>query len=218
MQQAFSHIDTWIFDLDNTLYPPQAALFDQIETLMVQYMTETLAIDTKTANALRRDYWVKYGTTLAGLMKHYAIEPEDFMQQVHDINLDHLESDEQLQNRIADLPGRKIIYTNGSRNHAERVCAARGITNAFDEIYGVEDANYIPKPRADAFEMVFEKAKVNAKTSAFFEDEARNLEIPKTWGVTTVHIGAHDDAHYIDFRDTDLSVFLSRLHTAGFRA
>ena len=209
---SFSHVRCWVFDLDNTLYAPEARLFDQIEALMTAYIVDRLGITPDDANALRARYWYEHGTTLAGLMAHHATDPDHFLDAVHDIDLSALAPDPVLGQRIATLPGRRIVYTNGSRSHARRVLAARGLTGAFDAIYGIEDAGYEPKPRRTAFDRVFAAAEVPAPQAAMFEDDARNLEVPSLLGMRTVLVG--DDADHgphVHHRTRDLSGFLDAL-------
>lgn len=211
MQQAFSHVTTWVFDLDNTLYPPSDALFDQIDVLMTAYVMDSLKLDQPTANKLRADYWAQYGTTLAGLMEVHDLDPEPFLDVVHQIDLSHVQADHALRAAIERLEGRKIVYTNGSRTHAERVTQARGLSGVFDAMYGVEHAGYEPKPRRVAFERVFALDGVKPDRAALFEDDERNLEIPHAMGMKTVLVGPRDDRPYIHYQTEDLTDFLSRL-------
>ncbi|MFS4582354.1 pyrimidine 5'-nucleotidase [Phaeobacter sp. C3_T13_0] len=210
--QSFSHVRNWVFDLDNTLYHPSARLFDQIEVKMTDYVMAALGVDEQKANQLRDSYWQEHGTTLAGLMAHHDLDPDPFLIEVHDINLDHLQPDLILADRIKDLPGKRIIYTNGTAPYAERVLAARGLHGCFDEIYGVEHADYRPKPEREAFEIIFDKAGIVTKQAAMFEDDPRNLQAPHDLGMRTVHVaptavtGAHIH-HYTD----DLTGFLGLL-------
>ncbi|MEC9196123.1 MAG: pyrimidine 5'-nucleotidase, partial [Pseudomonadota bacterium] len=168
---AFSHVDTWVFDLDNTLYPPHMRLFDQIEEKMVNYVMRTLNVTAEHANDLRRTYWRLHGTTLAGLMAEHAVDPDPFLDEVHDIDFSVLSPDADLTEKIAALPGRKIIYTNGAAPYARNVLEARGLSGLFDAIYGVEHAGYRPKPEAAAFERVFAMDKLDPKRAAMFEDD-----------------------------------------------
>jgi putative hydrolase of the HAD superfamily len=211
MQQAFSHVTTWVFDLDNTLYPPTDALFDQIDVLMTNYVMNSLNLDHPTANRLRAKYWADYGTTLAGLMEVHDLDPEPFLDAVHKIDLSHVQNDHTLRASINQLKGRKIVYTNGSREHAERVTKARGLDDVFDAMYGVEHAGYEPKPRRVAFERVFALDGVNPKTAALFEDDVRNLEVPHEMGLKTVLVGPKDARPFVHFQTEDLADFLSRL-------
>ena len=212
MKASFDHVRTWVFDLDNTLYPPRMRLFDQIEARMVAYVMRVLGVDRSEADRLRRDYWQAHGTTLAGLMAEHDIDPEPFMIDVHDIDFTVLDADPVLRGQIAQLPGRKIVYTNGSAPYAENVLQARGLSGLFDAIYGVEHALYRPKPEAAAFERVFGLDGLDGTTSAMFEDEARNLEVPHAMGLRTVHV-APDLAPmpYIHHHTDDLSGFLAQV-------
>lgn len=211
MYQTFADIDTWIFDLDNTLYPPSCNLFGQIDVLMTKFVMQALDMDWTAADTIRQSYWDEYGNTLAGLMDRHAIPPDDFLDAVHDIDLSALVPAPTLADAIVALPGRKLVYTNGTRTHAQRVTKARGIHHVFDEMYGVEDADHIPKPKRRAFEIVFNKAGVDPNRAAFFEDEHRNLEMPKEMGVATVHVGPRVARNYIDHHTDDLTHFLSQL-------
>lgn len=218
LKQDFTHVSTWVFDLDNTLYPPHARLFDQIEVLMTQFVMQSLDVDERTADHLRDHYWQTYGTTLAGLMREHDIDPGPYLDRVHDIDLTHLAKDPDLRHRINDLPGRKIIYTNGPRVHAERVTEARGLSGIFDAIYGVEHAGFKPKPERAAFEQVFALDGLTAKTAAMFEDDHRNLLAPHDMGMRCVLVGPSHaaKADHIHHQTEDLAGFLSHLGAQGF--
>lgn len=212
---AFSRIRHWVFDLDNTLYPPEARLFDQIEQRMTGFVMETLGIAEDEANRLRKAYWAEYGTTLAGLMELHGIEPGPYLAAVHDISLDHLDPDPVLRAGIAALPGRKIVHTNGSAPYAERVLAARGLSGVFDGVYGVEHAGFRPKPRREAFEAVFSQGGIVPLEGAMFEDDARNLAAPHAMGMRTVLVGPEPQgAAHIHHHTDDLGLFLARLTAA----
>lgn len=208
----FSPIRTWVFDLDNTLYPPHMRLFDQIEEKMVVWIMDLLGVDSNAAHALRAKYWREHGTTLSGLMVNHEMPPEQFLIDVHDIDFSVLSKDLDLRARIAELPGRKIIYTNGTAPYAEQVTAARGLDGLFDAIYGVEHAGYRPKPEAAAFEKIFALDDVDGPTAAMFEDEARNLSYPHSIGMRTVHVAPkRDECAYITHHTDDLSGFLKQI-------
>lgn len=211
-KNRFSHVTSWVFDLDNTLYPPEARLFDQIEVKMTQYVMDALGVDQTRANELRKKYWHEHGTTLAGLMREHGVDPGPYLTDVHEISLDHLVPDTDLNSHIRALPGRKIVYTNGCAPYAERVIAARGLTGAFDAVYGVEHAGFHPKPDAAAFEMVFGRDGLNPCVAAIFEDETRNLEAPHAMGMRTVHVAPEPQDHaFIHHHTPDLTGFLKRL-------
>ena len=208
----FAHVRTWVFDLDNTLYPPQVRLFDQIEALMRTYMARELGVDHPTADRLRAEYWATYGTTLAGLMAEHKVDPDHFLHEVHQIDFGVLPADPTLAARINALPGRKIVYTNGARPYALNVLAARGLTGLFDEIYGIEHAGYRPKPERAAFETVFGRDQLDPETAAMFEDDPRNLAVPHAMGMQTVHVApAPHPADHIHHHTDDLGAFLSRV-------
>ncbi len=208
--EAFRHIDTWVFDLDNTLYPPEVRLFDQIERLMVGFMTREIGVGEDEAHSLRKHYWKTHGTTLAGLMHEHGVDPDAFLTEVHELDLSVIPEAPDLRAAIAALPGRKIIYTNGSREHGEKVSAARGLEGLFDAIYGIEDAGYIPKPDTAAFAKVFETDGLTSLTAAMFEDDPRNLAIPFELGMNTVLLGTAEAPH-IQHRTDDLTGFLKKL-------
>jgi putative hydrolase of the HAD superfamily len=212
VKDAFQHVCHWVFDLDNTLYPPQARLFDQIEQRMTDYVMRVLGVAREEADQLRRRYWAEHGTTLAGLMRVHDLDPHPYLAAVHDISLDHLETDAELAARIADLPGRRIVYTNGTAPYAERVLEARGLAGVFDAVYGVEHADFHPKPDRAAFETVFDTDKVPRGRAAMFEDDARNLKIPHEMGLRTVHVAPDPDpADHIHHHTSDLGAFLAKL-------
>ncbi|SEO01772.1 putative hydrolase of the HAD superfamily [Salinihabitans flavidus] len=211
-RQYFTHVTTWVFDLDNTLYPPRARLFDQIEVRMTRFVMDTLGVDRERAAFLRRDYWTRYGTTLAGLMREHDVDPAPYLIEVHDISLDHLDPDPMLAGHIRNLPGRRIVYTNGSAPYAERVLEARGLSGLFDAVYGVEHAGFRPKPERAAFEAIFARDGVRADAAAMFEDDPRNLRAPHEMGMRTVHV-AEDRlaADHIHHHTDDLSAFLAQV-------
>jgi putative hydrolase of the HAD superfamily len=211
ISQDFSGVTAWVFDLDNTLYPPQARLFDQIEDLMHRYVMRELHLSKSDASHLRKRYWKEHGTTLNGLMQNHGIHPDPFLDEVHDIDLSHLTEDERLGAAIAALPGRKIVYTNGSRRHGQRVTEARGLNGVFDAIFGIEDAGYVPKPKAGAFAKVFAKAAIAPIGAAMFEDDARNLMVPFEWGMKTVLVGPAEDAPHAPDQTEHLAAFLEAL-------
>ena len=210
--QYFSHVDTWVFDLDNTLYPPSANLFGQMDLRFAAYVTRLTGMDAEAALKLCHRYWAAHGSTLIGLMEDYDIDPHEFLADVHDIDITHLEEDPALTAAITALKGRRIVYTNGSQNHAKRVLAARGLTRAFDAVYGCEDAEFAPKPTETAFSRVFTKDGVVATKAAMFEDEPRNLAVPHALGMRTVHVHhIRDDADHIHHHTDDLTDFLSQV-------
>lgn len=211
-RNAFSHVTTWVFDLDNTLYPPEARLFDLIEVRMTAWVMDVLGVQRAEADRLRVHYWETHGTTLAGLMREHDVDPEPYLVDVHDISMDSLTPDPQLAAHIRALPGRKIVYTNGCAPYAERVLHARGLSGLFDAVYGVEHAGFLPKPEKGAFDAIFTQDKLTPQTAAMFEDDPRNLAVPHDLGMRTVHVAptrAH--APHVQFHTDDLTVFLEQL-------
>jgi putative hydrolase of the HAD superfamily len=205
-------VTTWVFDLDNTLYPPSARLFDQIEVRMTAWVMETLGLDRPAADALRLNYWRDHGTTLAGLMRNHDLDPTPYLTDVHDIDFSGLDRDPALADHIAALPGRKIIFTNGTAPYAEQVVDARGLGGLFDAIYGVEEAGYHPKPDPEAFERIFALDGLQSDRAAMFEDDPRNLAVPHAKGMRTVHVAESPvEADHIHHHTDDLTAFLSRL-------
>ncbi len=209
---AFGAVRTWVFDLDNTLYPPEMRLFDQIEVRMNAWIMRTVGVDAAGAAYLRRHYWQTYGTTLAGLMHEHEVDPEEFLVNVHDISFGGLRPDPLLRAAIRALPGRAIIYTNGTAPYAENVLAARGLSGIFDAIYGVEHAQYRPKPLREAFTAGFARDGLDPARAAMFEDDIRNLVVPHEMGMRTVHVapGPHVAPH-ISHHTSDLTAFVSAL-------
>ena len=209
---SFSHVTTWVFDLDNTLYPPQMRLFDQIEIKMTHWVMENLGLPREQANQLRASYWAEYGTTLAGLMARHGVDPLGYLADVHDIDFSVLTPDPTLASRIASLPGRRIVFTNGDAPYAEKVIQARGLSGIFDAVYGVEHADFRPKPEAAAFEAVFAADGFERTRAAMFEDDPRNLRVPHAMGLRTIHIAPEaEPAPHIHHHATDLSAFLGTL-------
>jgi putative hydrolase of the HAD superfamily len=208
----FATVTTWVFDLDNTLYPPHMRLFDQIEVKMTAWVMRALRVDRARADHLRALYWQTYGTTLAGLMVEHGVDPGPYLTEVHDIDFSVLSPDAALARAIDALPGRKIIYTNACAPYAEKVVSARGLAGLFDGIYGVEHAEFHPKPDARAFKTVFALDGLDPATSAMFEDDARNLAVPHAMGMRTVHVAPRPEpAPHIQHHTDDLTGFLSRL-------
>jgi putative hydrolase of the HAD superfamily len=209
---SFAHVRAWVFDLDNTLYAPEARLFAQIEARMTAYVSRILNITEDAADRLRADYWALYGTTLAGLMAEHGLDPLPYLADVHDIDFSALTPDPLLAARVIALPGRKIVFTNGDGAYAAKVLSARGLIGAFDAVYGVEHAGFLPKPEQAAFEAVFALDGLSPQEGAMFEDDPRNLMVPHLMGMRTVLVGpealAQDHIHH---HTDDLSAFLARL-------
>jgi putative hydrolase of the HAD superfamily len=184
----FSHVTDWVFDLDNTLYPHHSNLFSQIDVRMTAYVSELLSLPREEARALQKQLYREYGTTLAGLIARHGIDSDDFLQKVHDIDYSWLVPDPALGTAIRQLPGRKFIFTNGNRDHAERAARQLGVLDHFDDIFDIVAAGLTPKPARQTYERFAELHAVVGPKAVMFEDLARNLAVPKSLGMTTVLI------------------------------
>ena len=184
--KGFAHIDTWVFDLDNTLYPASCRLFDQIDVRMGTYVSKLLGVDLVEAKLRQKAMFYKYGTTLRGLMVEHGVEPDGFLDYVHDIDHTPVPPNEALDQALRALPGRKLIFTNGTVAHAERVLARIGITHHFGDIFDIVHSDFIPKPEMEPYQKFVATTGIRPETSAMFEDIARNLEVPHALGMTTV--------------------------------
>ena len=214
--QHFTHVETWVFDLDNTLYPPEMALFDQINTRMTAFVMEALGVDRAEADRLRHLYWRRHGTTLAGLMDNHGVDPGPYLHVVHDIDFSVLSPDPALAARIGALPGRRIVYTNGTAPYARNVISARGFDGLFDAVYGVEHANFRPKPERGAFETVFTADGLTPTRAAMFEDDPRNLAAPHAMGLRTIHVApAPEPQDFIHHHIQEIAVVRDDHHCAG---
>jgi len=178
---------------------------------MANYVMRELKVDAQTAHILRKKYWKEYGTTLAGLMHVHDIDPDPYLNEVHQLDLSNMTPVPDLRDAISALPGRKIIFTNGSRAHGTGVSKALGLSGVFDAIYGVEDAGYTPKPDQAAFQKVFEADGINTERAAMFEDDIRNLAVPYQLGMKTVLVGPKETAPHIHHQTEDLTAFLTQL-------
>ncbi|WP_420963697.1 pyrimidine 5'-nucleotidase [Brucella sp. IR073] len=186
--QAFAHITDWVFDLDNTLYPHASNLFSQIDVKMTSYVAQLLQLPREEARALQKQFYLEYGTTLKGLMTRYQIDPDDFLEKVHDIDYSWLAPDPALGEAIRRLPGRKFIFTNGNKGHAERSARQLGILDHFDDIFDIVAADLMPKPARETYDKFVGLHRVDCSRAVMFEDLARNLVVPKLLGMKTVLI------------------------------
>ena len=192
--RGFGHVDTWIFDLDNTLYPASCNLFAEVDQRMGDYIARTIGVPYAHARHLQKAYYRQFGTTLAGLMQVHKLAPGPFLEYVHDIDLSVVPESPELAAAIARLPGRRLIFTNGSRRHAENVAAKLGVLDLFEDICDIAALEYVPKPERDAFDRMLHLHAVQPANAAMFEDMPHNLEVASDLGMTTVLV--HSD--YID--------------------
>ncbi len=184
----FATVDTWVFDLDNTLYPAGSTVWPMIDERITRYLADLMGIDGMSARGLQKYYYRRYGTTLKGLIEDHAITPEAFLDFVHDIDRTSLAPNPALVEVIASLPGRKLILTNGSREHALRTTEQLGFTDAFEAVFDIVAADLVPKPEAATYERFFAMHGVDPSRSAMFEDLAKNLRVPHARGMVTVLI------------------------------
>jgi putative hydrolase of the HAD superfamily len=211
------HVDTWIFDLDNTLYPASCRLFDQMHVKMGDYVMKRFGVEYAEAKRIQKHLYLKYGTTLRGLMVEHGEAPEGFLDAVHDIDYSPVPHSPDLSVALGRLPGRKLVYTNGTTRHARAVMARLGVTDHFEAIYDIVDADHIPKPDRAPYEKFVNLHAITPKSSAFFEDIVRNLEVPHAMGMATVLIESGDARDqgdgtepYVQHRTADLTHFLQR--------
>lgn len=183
------HVRSWVFDLDNTLYPPESLFLKQVEQRINQYVVRTSGLESAEALSVQRGYLHDYGTSLAGLMMHYEIDPHDFLAEVHDVPLDVLTPDPGLHAALERLSGPRLIFTNGSIGHARRVMERLELTRFFDGVFALEDADLIPKPDPRTFQKMLARFDVDPTTACFFEDTPKNLEPAHVLGMTTVLVG-----------------------------
>ena len=186
--RGFEHVDTWIFDLDNTLYPSECNLFAQVDVRMGTFLAKFLGVPYAHARHLQKAYYKQFGTTLSGMMTIHKMEPGPFLDYVHDIDLSVVPPSIDLRAAIEALPGRKLIFTNGTVGHAERVAERIGILDLFEGICDIVACEYKPKPGAEAFATFVKRHGVVGGTAAMFEDMPQNLEVPHALGMKTVLI------------------------------
>lgn len=220
----FGHIESWIFDLDNTLYPASCRLFDQIDVRMGEFVSRLLDVDYAEAKLLQKQLFYRHGTTLRGLMVEHGVNPDGFLDYVHDIDHAPVMPNPALDEALHALPGRKLIFTNGTVRHAEKILSRIGVTHHFGDIFDIVHAEFIPKPDIGPYRRFVEKTGITPKSSVMFEDIARNLEAPHALGMTTVLVTSPDnhDAAYLNGGEEpphvhhvtgDLAGFLTELAT-----
>ena len=207
-----------LLDLDGTVYQDLESVFGQVSKLMTKYISEKLSVDLKKAKELQTNYFYKYNTSLNGLMIHHDIPPKEFLKYVHDIDLSFMKKDLVLREELENLDMRKLIFTNGSTDHAKNVLSHLGIDDLFENIFDITDAEYQPKPEPKAFDLMTEKFDLDPSETIYIEDIAKNLSIGKERGCTTVWLINNEewgkmesDKDYIDYKTENLSLFLKEL-------
>ena len=217
--KELKNIKFWLFDLDNTLYSGATKVFDQVDKKMSQFISEKLNVSKEEARKIQKNYFVEYNTTLNGMIRNHKIDANEFLKFVHDIDLSFLKRDKQLEEQIKKIRGKKIIFTNGSREHAENVTKKLGIDRHFDDIFDIKSADFIPKPSLITYKKIIEKYKIEPQYSIFIEDIARNLKPAYELGMKTVWIendepwaAEFSDAGFINYKTKKLSKFLKEIN------
>ena len=206
------HVRSWIFDLDDTLYPPERQILKRVSERIGQFMVRATGLPIEEARTLQKRYLLDHGAALGGLMKDYTIDAAAFLADVHDVPLDDLHPDEGLRVGLERLKGPRYVFTNGSTRHGERVLEQLGIADLFDGLFAVEHARLVPKPHPDTFALMLDAFGVDPAGAAFFEDTVRNLDHAKVLGMTTVLVGPHAfdaEAPFVDHRAAALGPFLA---------
>jgi putative hydrolase of the HAD superfamily len=221
----FAHVDTWVFDLDNTLYPHHVNLWQQVDKRIGEFIGAYLKISAEEARIIQKDYYRRYGTSMRGMMTEHGVHADDYLAYVHQIDHSPLEPNPAMGAAIATLPGRKLILTNGSTDHAEAVLNRLGIGEHFEAVFDIIAADLEPKPAARTYQKFLSDHAVDPQKSAMFEDLARNLVVPHQLGMTTVlvvpdgkkevvredwELEGRDDP-YVDHVTDDLTGFLQAL-------
>jgi len=223
--RAFTHVDTWVFDLDNTLYPHHVNLWQQVDARIGEFIGAWLKISSDEARVIQKDYYRRYGTSMRGMMTEHGVHADDYLAYVHQIDHSPLQPNPAMGAAIAKLPGRKLILTNGSTDHADKVLARLGLAAHFEAVFDIIAAELEPKPAPQTYQKFLGRHGVNPGTSAMFEDLARNLEVPHQLGMTTVLVvpdGTGEvvredwelegrDAGHVDHVTDDLTGFLQRI-------
>jgi putative hydrolase of the HAD superfamily len=222
MRAELNHVDSWVFDLDNTLYPARAELFARIDRRMTEFIARLLDLPLDEARAVQKRYFHAHGTTLAGLMAEHDVDPHAFLDDVHDIEMDVLEHDAPLVAAIARLPGRKLVFTNGDEPYALKVLERLGLRDSFEGVHDIHAMALSPKPAESAYRGLCERWGIAPDRALFADDMARNLRPAKALGMTTVwvdngseqdpgHIGDDWDRSFIDYRVGDLASWLNHI-------
>lgn len=216
MLAALRHVDCWIFDLDNSLYPASTDLFALIDERMGAFIQRLVGCDAEEARRVQKRHFHEHGTTLSGLMASNGVDPHEFLDFVHDIDLARISADPVLVDAIDRLPGRKFVFTNGDEAYARRVLDRLGLANLWDGLHDIHAMDYIPKPNPAAYAAMCERHRIDPARALFVEDMARNLAPAKALGMTTVWIDngseqadRHADPDFIDYVTQDIAAWLT---------
>ena len=213
LRPDLKHVDTWLFDLDNTLYPVESGFMGEIERRMTDYVQRLTGLQRDEAYKLQKQYLAQYGLTLGGLIAHHGIDPADFHAIFHDMSLEALAHDPRLLAALERLPGRRLIFTNADNVHAERVLERLGLAHLFDDVFHIGSADYVPKPDPANMARISETHAIDPAVTAFFEDSERNLAPAAAIGMTTVLVGPNAQAStaaFVHFKTDNLAHFLER--------
>ena len=217
--KGLKSIKCWIFDLDNTLYSGKTRVFEQVDKKMSEYISKKLNVSTAEAKEIQKNYFHEYNTTLNGMIKNHQIDADEFLEFVHNIDIDFLKKDLILGEELKKLDGKKIIFTNASRKHALNVTKRIGIDHYFDDIFDIIDSEFVPKPAIQSYKKLVEKHKIDPKLCGFVEDIARNLKPAYEMGMKTVWIENDEpwakkfsDGDFIDFKTNNISEFLKQIN------
>jgi putative hydrolase of the HAD superfamily len=217
--KELTKIKYWMFDLDNTLYSGDTKVFDQVDKKMSRFISEKLSVSLEEAKKIQKNYFHEYNTTLNGMIKNHKIDANEFLEFVHDVNLDFLKPDRDLEKQIAKLNGKKIIFTNGSKAHAANVTKRIGIDKLFDGVFDIVESDFIPKPSMEPYKKIIEDYKIEPQYCIFFEDIARNLKPAHELGMKTVWIkndepwaAKFSDSDFINYRTSNLAKFLKEIN------
>ena len=211
MKNSLSKIEFWLFDLDNTIYQPNTKIFDQIDLRMKKYISKILNISENEAFRVQKEYYKEYGTTLFGLMKNNKVDADDFLNYVHNINLTNLEKSNELTNLLESLPGKKYIYTNGDKRHADNVLKKLGINYLFDGVFDIKKSGLVPKPEKKSLLNLIDHYNIDPRKSIYFEDLEKNLMNASLMGITTVLINYNKNSLKNSYVDYSFSTLIEAL-------